>query len=324
MLSNRFKRFQSMVLAATAVTAVAGCASGPANPAGGNGDAPLADSEAAFGYEQTDWGKPFWDKWLDSAREEGRAEAVRSGQAPATAVATTSAATSVDSTGLKPKLGLYIAKDARESMTSYRLISALERNAARHGLTLIKPNELDEAVGGSDACGSESPLDCPRLLAIFPGIRGLLVVDQRGSGDTVTLESRMMDPDFDIRYEPLSTRVQVSDGTNSDVDIWSDRILDTAADRIGVAPWFTHTFALKGEDMYINAGSAAGLKIGDELAIHSEGSLVRSPSGQVIAWEPGPEVGRVRVKEFVGENIALAEQVSGEMPKPKDRLTYVD
>jgi hypothetical protein len=64
--------------------------------------------------------------------------------------------------------------------------------------------------------------------------------------------------------------------------------------------------------------------VGDELAVHSEGSLVRSPSGQVIAWEPGPEVGSVRIKEFVGENISLAEQVSGQMPKPKDRLTYAD
>ena len=323
MLSNRFKRVQSLIWSAAAAGVLAGCASGPGNPAGDNGEAPLADSDAAFGYEQTDWGKPFWEKWMDKAREEGRADAIRSGQAPAAAVAAAPVET-IDSSGMKPKIGVYIAKDQRDSMTAYRLLAALERQSARHGLTLISPNELDEAVGGSDACGSESPLDCPRLLAIFPGIRGLLVVDPKGSGNSVTLESRMMDPDFDIRYEPLSTRVQVADGSNSDLEIWSDRILDTAADRIGIAPWFGHSFALKGEDMYINAGRAAGLEVGDELAVHSEGSLVRSPSGQVIAWEPGPEVGSVRIKEFVGENISLAEQVSGQMPKPKDRLTYAD
>jgi hypothetical protein len=325
-----FKRTWPAVLGVTAIAVLAGgCAVSPdSQVTDEEGRVPLADSEAAFGYEQTDWKKPFWERWLDDAREQGRADAVRSGQAqPVAARAAAPMAAPADGAPLRPKIGVYIKGGDRDSMASYRLITALEQQAARHGLSLIEPDELDEAVGGSDACASDTPLDCPKLLAIFPGIRSLLVVTPRMSGNDTTVETQMIDPDFGIDYDTVSTRLELgsnSAGTGSDVAIWSDRILGMAADRVGIAPWFTHSFALKGEDMYISAGQMSGLEVDGQLAVHGEGSLVRSPTGQVIAWEPGPKEGELRVKQFVGHHIAVVEQVSGRRPTPKDRLTHID
>lgn len=330
------KQLCSVALSVLAVVFIGGCAANPDGgntAAGDNGRMPLADSQAAFGYEEADWDQAFWEKWLDKARQAGRDEAGGNTATASNASSDTAAAAgpalnvSRDPSGLSPKIGVYIDAGSRDSLTAYRLINALDRHAAAYGITLVKPAELDEAVAGSDACASETPLDCPRLLAIYPGIRALLVIDAEKLGaSTRQIATRMMDTDFDIRYEPVSTEIALrakNTGPGSDVAAWSERVLGMAADRIGIAPWFTHSFALNGEDFYISAGREAGLEQDATLAVHGEGSLLRSPAGNIIAWEPGPEVGRVRIKQLVGQNVALAEQVSGRKPAPKDRLTLV-
>lgn len=319
-----------------AVTLVGGCATSPGSDRyadGEDGQMPLADSEAAFGYEQSDWDQPFWDKSVDQARKPERTTASANAgvggdnSAPGAATAAPVATVARDPSGLRPKIGVYIAANARDSLTAYRLINALDRRAVAHGMTLIKPDELDDAVAGSNACASDTPLDCPKLLAIYPGIRALLVIDANTlSGSIREVSTRMMDTDFDIRYEPSTTELALrakNTGPGSDVAVWSERVLGMIKDRIGIAPWFTHSFALKGEDFYISAGRQAGLEPDTVLAVHGEGSLLRSPADNIIAWEPGPEVGRVRIKQLVGENVALAEKISGKMPAPKDRLTQV-
>lgn len=326
-----------MALSVLAVAFVGGCASNPGDSnsaTGDNGRMPLADSQAAFGYEEADWDQAFWEQWLDKARQAGRDESsgnttAAAGDASGSAAAAAGPALNVarDPSGLRPKIGVYIDAGSRDSLTAYRLINALDRHAAAYGMTLIKPAELDDAVAGSDACASDTPLDCPRLLAIYPGIRALLVIEADSVGaSTREISTRMVDTDFDIRYDPVTTEVALrakNTGPGSDVAAWSERVLGMAADRIGIAPWFTHSFALNGDDFYISAGRQAGLEADATLAVHGEGSLLRSPAGNIIAWEPGSEVGRVRIKQLVGQNVALAEQISGRRPAPKDRLTLV-
>ena len=320
------KRLCSVALTLAAVSFVGGCATS----SGSGIDTSMADSEAAFGYEQTEWGTPFWERWLEEARAEGRASVARENGQPG--VATTDAGgyaqapvqVRPDSDGLRPKLGIYIEASQRDSLSAYRVINALDQYAAANGLTLIKPNELDDAVAGSDACGAETAMGCPGLLSIFPGIRALLAIDVTSSGAGMTrVSSRMVDTDFGIEYDPMSTELALR-AKNSDISVWSNQILGMAADRIDLAPWFTHSFALNGEDMYISAGRNSGLEADSTLAVHDEGSVVRSPAGNIIAWEPGPEVGRIRIKQFIGQNVAVAEQISGRMPTPKDRLTKAD
>lgn len=286
----------------------------------------MADSDSALGYEKSDWDKPFWEKWMDEARAEARASATpQPAAAPSAAVAGSQVAQPLPTAaGMRPKVGIYIAKGERDSLAAYRLMNALDQQAARHGLTLIKPDELDEAVGDSNACQADSPEQCPKLLSIYPGIRALLVVDPASKrDDQYAVETRTLDTDFSIDYDTVSTRLSLGGGdTNtSDAAVWADRMLGKTADRIAIAPWFTHSFALNGEDLYLSAGRGAGLALDDILIVHGEGAVVRSPGGQIVAWEPGPEVGRIQIKQLIGQNIAVAQSVSGRMPKPSDRLT---
>ncbi|WP_245968559.1 hypothetical protein [Salinisphaera orenii] len=318
------KHLCSLGMTVAAATLLTGCAFSP-NSA--DEQAELADSDAAFGYEQSNWDRPFWQRWVDDARAQGRAEGQQAA-ARAEAPAASSVAVNDDDSGLRPKVGVYIQGADPDSLAAYSLTNALAARAREKGLTLIKPGELDDAVGGSDACAAETPVGCPQLLSIFPGIRGLLVITpETGGSGRMNVETRMRDTDFGIEYDSVSTALNIGPddigGSGSDIAVWSERILDMAADRIAIAPWFTHSFALEGDDMYISAGREAGLATGDVLAAHGEGSVVRSPSGRVVAWEPGPAVGRVRVKQFLGPNIAIVEQVSGQRPNPSHRLTLV-
>lgn len=328
MLSDYWNLPRYGLAVSVAIGLLAGCAAGPSKDAGVDEKdrVPLADSEAAFGYEQTDWGKPFWQRWIEQARAEApAADAGATNQsAPAASAAPAAAVSSAPS--MRRKLGVYIAREDRGTLAAYRLINALDERAAEHGFTLVKPDELDDAVGGTDACGAETALGCPGLLSIFPGARLLVVVDPASSqGERTTVETRMLDTDFGITYDTVSTELALASDSASDAAVWSERTLDTAADRAAIAPWFTHTFALNSDnDMYISAGSESGLAVDDTLVVHGEGAVVRAPGGQIVGWEPGPEVGRVRVLQFVGQDMAVAEQVSGRMPKPKDRLTIAD
>lgn len=305
-----------------------GCAASGDNVKADQDRFAMADSDSALGYEKSDWDKPFWERWMDDARAEARASAANQPAAATAAPAASQVAQPVlSASSMRPKVGVYIAQAQRNSLAAYRLMNALEQQASRHGLTLIKSDELDEAVGDSNACQSDSPEQCPKLLSIYPGIRALMMVDpSSASGEQFVVETQMRDTDFSIDYDTVSTRLSLSgeNANGSDAGVWADRMLATAADRIAIAPWFTHSFALNGEDFYLSAGRGAGLELEDRLIVHGEGAVVRSPGGQIVAWEPGREVGRIQVKQLIGQNIAVAEQVSGRIPKPKDRLTAAD
>ena len=79
------KRLCSVALTLASVAFVGGCATSSSS----GSDTSMADSEAAFGYEQTEWGTPFWERWLEEARAEGRASVARENGQPG--VATTDA-----------------------------------------------------------------------------------------------------------------------------------------------------------------------------------------------------------------------------------------
>lgn len=332
-----------------ATALLAGCATDPnAEAAGGVADqSSLADSSAAFGTQQTDWDTPFWEKWIEKARS-GEGSTAGTSAAPASRPAATAAVAAAATTPgvataaqtaspavvqrsqLRSKVGVYIAGDEGDSLVAYQFVNALEHKAAINGVSIVKPDTLADALSEPGVCSSKKAIECVRSLAIYPGIRALLVVTPKrvSRGDSrMTVETRMIDTDFGVEYDPIHTSVSLaSDGEtdSGDLGIWSDRMLGLVQDRIGIAPWFTHSFALDGEDMYVSAGRDSGLAAGSHLNVREGGSVVRAPGGRVVAWKPGPVVGEIKVKQFIGPDLAIAEQVSGQRPAPRDKLTATE
>jgi len=321
------KRLALLVLPVVAVAVLTGCATNP-----DAGDQQLADSQAAFGTTQTQWKAPFWERWAENKSQTQGSQAASTTAAPTpTRVAATTATAGAVSTpavggsGLRPKVGVYIAGGDRDSLVAYQFLNALEHNAAANGVSIVTPDSLAEAIGVPGVCSSSSPAECAASLAIYPGVRALMILEPKASGSGRTsISTRMIDTDFDIEYEPIETALDLTPAggvQDAALGVWSDRMLALVQDRISIAPWFTHTFALDGDDMYVSAGRDSGLAAGTMLTVRDAGSVVRAPSGRAVAWKPGAAVGEVRVKQLVGSHLALAEQVSGKMPVPRDKLT---
>ncbi|MFC3104595.1 hypothetical protein [Salinisphaera aquimarina] len=321
-----------------ALLAVAAVFTGCATNGGADEPRPLADSPAALGTPETDWNRSVLDRLIREVKgDKPQAEAdsqpaavARSGATGVGANASTTPgpmpiAPTSEGGSLRPKVGVYIDDGGQNSLTAYQFVNALEHKAAANGVSIVKPDSLAEAINVPGVCSSSSPAECTQSLAIYPGIRSLLIVTPESTGrGQMTVSTRMVDTDFGIDYDAIETTLDLdSAGSVQDtaLDVWSDRVLGLVQDRISIAPWFTHTFALDGDDMYVSAGRDSGLVTGMVLSVRDAGSVVRAPGGRAVAWRPGVAVGEVRIKQLVGSHLALAEQVSGKMPVPRDKLT---
>ena len=317
---KRMYKWVVIVAAFSGAAALSGCAvfNGPSGAPdaanGGNGASKTVDTsvaDSAMGYKNIEWKTPFWER--------GSSDKGTSAQGGANT-------TSVQ--GLQPKVGVYVDSRNGGSAADYRLVDALERHASSNGVILVPPDMLDEAINQSTACPSGKPTTCPGLLAIYPGIRLLIVVqpqENAGGNSTLTLQTRMIDTDFNITYKPLTMHLDMqgsgAKSDNSDIAVWSRRVLALARQRAEIAPWFAHSFSASNGDVYIDAGPRSGLAVNSVLQVHQSGKAVRAPGGQIVGWKPGPVAGKLKVKKFIGPHISVAEVISGQKPKPQDWLT---
>lgn len=296
------------------------------------GHFPLADSEAALDYEQADWGEPFWEDWIQEAVDERIHQQTEQPGQPAKKRAANSVATSTPATvpgepgtQLSSKLGVYLLGNTGASSAAAQLVSALQSQASEHGLIVIGPTVMSKIVSRRQVC-SASPADCLAALAVYPGIRALLVMqiaDDTAGGAVVKVHTRLMDTDFGISYPARTTRVFVGgfEGQGVPASAWAQHVMDRATRHIARFPWLTHAFTRKDGNVYISAGRGAGLTVGAELEVHTGGSLVRAPGGRVVAWQPGDVVGRLKVKKLLGPHIAVTKVLSGRAPQPHDKIT---
>lgn len=82
----------------------------------------------------------------------------------------------------------------------------------------------------------------------------------------------------------------------------------------GLSPleWTTSVAASEGGKVYLNAGKATGLKVGDELEVYNPGRQIRHPTtGVTLGRLPGTVNGRVKVTQLFGTDAAEATVVSG-------------
>lgn len=308
------KRFRkAWVAAMLGVVTLTGCA-GNRNQRTQPEEHPLLYSESALDYESPNWGQPFWERWANEAKSTQAAEMPEE---------------------LRYKVGIFVdpTSNGGDAAIASELIQALSADAARYGLLMVNPDILREEIARS-GCSINQPKSCGPVLAIHPGIRGMLIVetDSAAADDTVLgVTSRLIDADFGMSYQGQRTTLRIQQDRLLEqgpaLDAWRHRVLTATADHLtSVAPWFTHGFAISDDQnvIYLSAGRSSGLDVGTRLNIHEGGRTVSSPNGQVVGWDPGPVVGQVRVTRLLGEQMSAAELVSGRLPRPEDKLTLAE
>lgn len=77
-----------------------------------------------------------------------------------------------------------------------------------------------------------------------------------------------------------------------------------------------------GPRLYLNAGSKAGLKVGDELEVFADGFDVTDPdTGKVISHTKGKKIGLCRI-ESVEDEISIAKPIEGDGFAAKDTVRF--
>lgn len=244
----------------------------------------MADSKAALNYHKPNWQKPFW--------EQDRSPAPVAQTAPV----------ADDNGRILTNIGL--VTDRAGQIVAAAWPADLQATAAGYGFHLVPQSQLNEALSRSSACTSDVlSTACADSLAVFPGVR--MLVDL-GADQTITI----VDGSADVVYPAMS--LPASD-TN-------EALMRQARERASLGPWTLKVFAGNDNRMYITAGKVNGLDVGTELTVHKPGQLISAPNGQPITWRAGDTIGRVKVAELVGNQLAVIASVSGEKPTPADEL----
>ncbi|MCK7548797.1 hypothetical protein ACFQGA_01120 [Marinobacter koreensis] len=233
----------------------------------------VADSSEALGYEKPDWQTPFWER-------NRTPEASEAAPAP-------QATPPTDGT-LRANIGIVIGDDVTPALET-----ALRNKATGYGFIPVPTSALRDAAARLPECSDLSSLACARALAVYPGVRLMMVVKNR--------ELTLIDPSAGVTYPP----------TDLPSDNPADAALKLAAERSTLSPWVLRAFPGDDGQLYISAGTSNGVTRGTELTVHEPGSLVRASSGQPVAWRPGKTIGKARVVDLVGPNLAVVVSESG-------------
>jgi hypothetical protein len=76
--------------------------------------------------------------------------------------------------------------------------------------------------------------------------------------------------------------------------------------------WSTSVASVEGSKIYLNAGKATGLKVGDIVEVYSAGRLIKHPvSGVSLGRLPGKLKGKAKVTEFLGIDASQTDIESG-------------
>ncbi|HVO30204.1 MAG TPA: CsgG/HfaB family protein [bacterium] len=88
-------------------------------------------------------------------------------------------------------------------------------------------------------------------------------------------------------------------------------------DRMGTVPFTARVAQVDSGKVYLDAGRATGVTIGQEFEVMRPGKEIISPTTGKVIGETTNHIGRVRVVDFFGDDGAVAESLEGQ-PQVKD------
>lgn len=85
---------------------------------------------------------------------------------------------------------------------------------------------------------------------------------------------------------------------------------------VALLPWYGKVVAVEGKRVYIDAGSEAGLAIGQVLVLHGQGKVVAG-----LGYAPGDTLGKLEITGLVGTNGAYGESKGNREVRAEDLVT---
>ena len=228
---------------------------------------------------------------------------------------------------LRFKVAIVFMPEIYSSSTEMKTatIDGIRKQFAGHPwFLLVEPEEAEEILAqqGLDP-GGENQAKIARTLGVYPATRLVLFLDKVSvsrMGDK--MQSRL---DYTVvdgySGRTISREQKVASADRSAAEkgaLLRELLAQTAVDlekRAVKHGWSTRVAMVESKTIYLSAGKASGLNVGDMFAIYGPGKEIIHPIAKVsMGFQRGPYKGMVKVVNLFGSDASEAQVVAGPGP----------
>ncbi|MGD9037573.1 MAG: hypothetical protein PVF10_13505 [Syntrophobacterales bacterium] len=196
-----------------------------------------------------------------------------------------------------------------------------EQFAGHPWFLLVEPEEAEEILAQQGlSVGQENKANIARTLGVYPAARLVLFLDKvsvNRKGDKMQgrLEYTVVDG-YSGRTISRDERIVSADRSAAEKgELLRALLAQTAVDlekRAVKYGWSTRVAMVDSKTIYLSAGKASALNVGDMFAIYGPGKEIIHPIAKVsMGFQRGPYKGMVKVVNLFGSDASEAQVVAG-------------
>jgi len=96
------------------------------------------------------------------------------------------------------------------------------------------------------------------------------------------------------------------------------KFVDNIVTQVEKKPWSCRVADVDGQNIYLNAGSESGMKIGQKLMVLRAGKVIKDPTTGLVIGTAEDTIGQMKIIRYFGEDGSVAQLSSGSMPSAGD------
>jgi hypothetical protein len=225
---------------------------------------------------------------------------------------------------LRFKVALVFMPETYRSDTDLKiaLVDGVRKQFAEHPwFLLVEPDEGEEILAQQGlSVGQENKAKIARTLGVYPATRLVLFLDKVSVSHTGDkMQSRLvytMVDGYSGRTISGEQKVALADRSAAEKGaLLGELLAQTVVDlekRAVKYGWSTRVAMVESKNIYLSAGMASGLNVGDMFAIYGPGKEIIHPIAKVsMGFQRGPYKGMVKVVNLFGSDASEATIVAG-------------
>jgi curli biogenesis system outer membrane secretion channel CsgG len=96
------------------------------------------------------------------------------------------------------------------------------------------------------------------------------------------------------------------------------KFTDNIVQQVEKKPWSCRVADVDGQNIYLNAGSESGVKIGTKMIVLRSGKVIKDPTTGLVIGTAEDKIGEMKVVRYFGEDGSVAQLTSGTPPAAGD------
>jgi curli biogenesis system outer membrane secretion channel CsgG len=96
------------------------------------------------------------------------------------------------------------------------------------------------------------------------------------------------------------------------------KFVNNIVEQVEKKPWSCRVADVDGQNIYLNAGSESGMKIGQKLIVLRAGKIIKDPTTGLVIGNAENKIGEMKIIRYFGEDGSVAQLTSGSNPGAGD------